>query len=57
MKCDYCEETNDNVVIIPKPKFFVWKEKYQPLIQAISDIQDYVCLNCLEFEMDETKNM
>jgi hypothetical protein len=57
MKCDYCEETNDNVVIFPKPKFFVWNEKYQPLIQAISDIQDYICLNCLEFEMDETKNL
>lgn len=57
MKCDYCEETDEHVTLIPKPKFFVWKGKYQPVIQAISEIQDFVCLECLHFELEETKEI
>lgn len=49
--CIYCMEEEEYAPIIPKPKGFVYKGMRMNLI----DEGKPVCLNCLNFEIDELK--
>jgi hypothetical protein len=54
MECNYCGESHEHVVIIPKPNFFIWKSKILNCVQAFSK-QDLICLECLNYELNEIK--
>lgn len=54
MKCDYCEETNDNVILIPKPRYFLWNDTILNNVSVYRK-EDLMCLSCLEYELEEMK--
>ena len=55
MKCDYCGEASHNVIVIPKPNYFMWKDIPYHNLQ-INNPHDFVCLTCLDFELNLIKD-
>ena len=52
-ECIYCQEESKYTVLIPKPSQFIQGNSITPLIDAGKSI----CLNCLEYEIGELKQM
>jgi hypothetical protein len=53
MECVYCNESDEHTVIIPKPAWFLSNGVGMQLV----DENKPVCIKCLEFEVNELKEV
>ena len=54
IQCDYCGETSDHAILIPKPKYFIWSNSTINNVSVYRK-EDLICLQCLEYELEEIK--
>ena len=54
VQCDYCGETSDHAILIPKPKYFIWNNSTINNVSVYRK-EDLICLQCLEYELEEIK--
>jgi hypothetical protein len=54
VNCDYCGESDDHVILIPKPRYFYWNKTMLNNV-SIFRKEDFICLPCLEYELEEIK--
>lgn len=52
--CDYCGESEEFIPIVEKPGFFTYSGRFY-LFVNMTNKRTLVCLNCLTFEIEETK--
>lgn len=54
--CVYCGEEAKHVPLISKPKFFVYEQNLHHLVNIKSE-DELICLECLDFEINELKDV
>jgi hypothetical protein len=54
LQCDYCGESCEHVILIPKPKYFIWNNAILNNVSVFRK-EDLICLDCLKYELDEIK--
>lgn len=53
--CDYCGKSEEEQPLVQKPDFFTYNGRYYRFID-FSGKKILVCLDCLTFEIKETKH-
>jgi hypothetical protein len=51
--CTYCGENADYKAIIQKPSTFIFDTYTYELVNIQTDKKDLICLECLDFEINE----
>jgi len=52
MNCDYCGESNDHVILVPKPKYILWNDTILNNVSVYRN-EDLICLACLQYELEQ----
>jgi hypothetical protein len=55
-ECAYCGEESKYVPLIPKPNYFISNNILSQMVHVSSGV-DLICLECLEFEINELKDV
>jgi hypothetical protein len=55
LECIYCGESVDDVPLIPKPKFFIFENRMNELVN-LNEEGDLICLECMDYELNELKD-
>jgi hypothetical protein len=55
-ECVYCGEEAKFVPLIPKPDFFINENCIHHLVKIQSE-QELICLECLDYEINELKDI
>lgn len=56
LACVYCGEEAKHVPLIPKPNFFVYEQNLHHLVKIKSE-DELICMECLDFEVNELKDV